>query len=227
MPLSPAPYLADQLPLLVHADVETCRRPLDAHAAPKGVRLHDELGWGEQWEEREREVRGAPGWGRHRVETLAMHPDAGHCRHLLSGDWSREHLKNQGMRLRAILGPSTLPLCPCMTLVTSLRQPESCWRGSSSALPGSVGLSSLGATEVSQRGGRAASRARTSQWRTSQLPCKLRQVWASLQAGSRQALSGSARHAASCPQPRRHRSVSLCWARAAGGAVTLQLAGEA
>lgn len=40
----PLPYLADQFPLLVHADVEPCGRPFDAHAAPKGVSLNDELG---------------------------------------------------------------------------------------------------------------------------------------------------------------------------------------
>lgn len=59
------PYLANQLPLLVHTDVETCGRSLDAHTAPKGVRLHNELGWGEQWEERERKVRGALAWDKH------------------------------------------------------------------------------------------------------------------------------------------------------------------
>lgn len=60
------PYLANQLPLLVHADVETSGRPLDAYTAPKGVRLHNELGWGEQQEERERKVTGALGWGGHK-----------------------------------------------------------------------------------------------------------------------------------------------------------------
>lgn len=59
IPLIAAAYLADQLPLLVHADVETCGCPLDAHAAPEGVRLHDELGWGKQREEREGGQRGS------------------------------------------------------------------------------------------------------------------------------------------------------------------------
>lgn len=44
---------------------------------------------------------------------------------------------------------------------------------------------------------------------------------------SQTAPSGSAQCAASCPQPRGHCSLSLCQARAAGGAVTLQLAEEA
>lgn len=51
-------------------------------------------------------------------------------------------------------------------------------------MPGSMGLSSSGATEMSQRGGRTASRAHTGWWRISQLPCKRRQVWASLQAAT-------------------------------------------
>lgn len=88
-----APYLANQLPLLVHADVETCGCPLDTHAAPKGVCLHDELGWGE---EQGREGRRSQGlWDRAGtgVETPTMHPDAGHCRHIISGNWTRESPK--------------------------------------------------------------------------------------------------------------------------------------
>lgn len=37
-------YLANELPPLVHADVEAGLRSFDAHAAPKRVRLHYEFG---------------------------------------------------------------------------------------------------------------------------------------------------------------------------------------
>ena len=42
--LSSGPHLPDELAPLVHADVLLALSPLDAHPAPEGVRLHDELG---------------------------------------------------------------------------------------------------------------------------------------------------------------------------------------
>lgn len=38
-----SPYLADELPPLVHADVEARLSSLDPHSAPKCVRLHNEF----------------------------------------------------------------------------------------------------------------------------------------------------------------------------------------
>lgn len=39
-------YLSDQLPPLVHADVESCLCSFDPHATSKRVCLYDQFGWG-------------------------------------------------------------------------------------------------------------------------------------------------------------------------------------